>query len=195
MLQSLNQNGISVPSIQGAPKAALIKRGNCNWSEKIAVANSFSDFINVSAVFIYDNETHGNDITLSRTLVAGSGSIGPPSFPTPLPADRSILNMADNDLNMLAPSSTVVYFVPFTFGNTFVERINSSYNPNNATARQYWLLVPYLDEVNWGYAGGDSILSTGRGYLTYIIALAALFLIGKISKTPNFSHTQHIILQ
>lgn len=181
LLQSLNNNGVDVPSIRDAQKVALVKRGNCNWSEKISVVNSLSNYINVSAVFIYDNDTHGVNISLQSTPAVGSGSIGPPSFSTPLPADRNILNMTDNDLNMLTPSTTVVYFLPFKYGDQFVQRINAAYDPtNNPTIRQYWLLTPYLEEVSWGYAGGDNFFSTGRGYLSYIIALAAIFLIGII---------------
>lgn len=136
--------------------------------------------INITAMFIYDNDTRNdNNITIARKAVVGSGSIGPPEYPTPLPAYRSVLNMTDNDLGMTSPSTTVVYFVPNVYGVTFVDRINQSYNTSVPNMRTFWLITPYLEEVSWGYAGGDSFFSTGKGYLSYIIALAALFLIGK----------------
>ncbi|KAI9473884.1 MAG: hypothetical protein EXX96DRAFT_465363, partial [Benjaminiella poitrasii] len=136
--------------------------------------------ISITAVFIYDNNTYGNNITVNRTPVTGSGSLGPPAYPTPLPADRSVLNMSDNDLEFSSPSTTTVYFIPFIYGNAFVERIKQSYNASNPDVRHYWLLTPYLEEVTWGYSGADNFFATGRGYLSYIIALAAIFLIGVI---------------
>lgn len=142
----------------------------------LALANN----INITAMFIYDNDTHNdNNITIARKAVVGSGSIGPPEYSTPLPAYRSVLNMTDNDLGMTSPSTTVVYFVPNVYGVTFVDRINQSYNVSIPNMRTFWLITPYLEEVSWGYAGGDSFFSTGKGYLSYIIALAAIFLIGK----------------
>lgn len=143
----------------------------------LALANN----INITAMFIYDNDTHNdNNITIARKAVVGSGSIGPPEYSTPLPAYRSVLNMTDNDLGMTSPSTTVVYFVPNVYGVTFVDRINQSYNASIPNMRTFWLITPYLEEVSWGYAGGDSFFSTGKGYLSYIIALAAIFLIGVI---------------
>lgn len=188
-IRQINFNSIDVAPIVNAQKIALVKRGNCNWSEKVSVVNSLAlaNHINITAVFIYDNETHGTNISIVRTAVAGSGSIGPPSYTTPLPAARSILNMTDNDVAMSNPSATTVYFLPFVYGNTFVQRINASYDPSNPTIMQYWLLTPYMEEVSWGFSSGDGFFSTGRGYLSYIIALAAIFLIGK-TFTPNFSY-------
>lgn len=198
-LQALNQNGILYnSSIQYAPKVALVKRGSCNWSEKIAVANSFSSLINISAVFIYDNNDYA-EVQLSSTQIIGTGSLRPPTFSTPLPPSRNILNMTDNDLNMMNPSDTVVYFIPFKYGDAFVQRINASFNSSIPDIRQYWLATAYLDEVSWGNSGGDSFFSTGRGYLSYIIALAALFIIGNINMNSEFiilfSHTHtHILI-
>lgn len=179
-LQALNQNGILYnSSIDGAPKVALVKRGNCNWSEKIAVAKSFPSLINISAVFIYDNNDY-SEVQLSSTQITGSGSLAPPTFSTPLPPSRNILNMTDNDLNIMNSSDTVVYFIPFKYGDAFVQRINASFNSSTPDIRQYWLSTAYLQEVSWGNSGSDSFFSTGRGYLAYIIALAALFIIGVI---------------
>ncbi|CAO0803659.1 unnamed protein product [Mucor circinelloides] len=183
-IRQLNHNSIDAASIEYAQKIALVKRGNCNWSEKMSVVNNLAltNNINITAMFIYDNDTHSDDsnITIARKPVVGSGSIGPPGYSTPLPADRSVLNMTDNDLGMTSPSTTVVYFVPNIYGTTFVDRINQSYNASVPNMRTFWLITPYLEEVSWGYAGGDSFFSTGKGYLSYIIALAAIFLIGVI---------------
>lgn len=186
MIQAINFNGIDAAPILNAQKIALVQRGNCNWSQKVSVVNNLAlmHHINITAVFIYDNDTHGTNVSIAHTEVSGSGSIGPPSFSTPLPAVRSILNMSDNDLAMSNPYATTVYFLPFVYGSTFVQRLNASYDPSNPTIRQYWLLTPYLEEVSWGFSSGDGFFSTGRGYLSYIIALAAIFLIGK-TITPN----------
>ncbi|KAI7904712.1 uncharacterized protein BX663DRAFT_503264 [Cokeromyces recurvatus] len=181
-IQQINAYGIEAPAIKNAQKIALVKRGNCKWSEKISVVNhlALSNNISITAVFIYDNITYGDNITISRIPVTGSGSLSPPTYPTPLPADRSVLNMSDNDLEFSGPSTTAVYFIPFIYGNRFVERIKQSYNASNPTMRQYWLLTPYLEEVSWGYSSADNFFATGRGYLSYIIALAAVFLIAVI---------------
>ncbi|CEP11106.1 hypothetical protein [Parasitella parasitica] len=179
-IQQLNNNSISAAAIQYAQKIALVKRGNCNWSEKMSVVNSLalSHNINITAMFIYDNDTHhDNNITIARKPVVGSGSIGPPNYSVPLPAYRSVLNMTDNDLGMTSPSTTVVYFVPNAYGTTWVDRISQSYNSSLPNMRIFWLITPYLEEVSWGYAGEDGFFSTGKGYLSYIIALAAIFLI------------------
>jgi hypothetical protein len=163
-----------------AQKVALVKRGNCNWSEKLSVVSKLAkeDNINITAVFIYDNNTHNVDI--QRKPVQGTGSIRPPIFPNELPAERSILNMTDNDLEMTSPSTTVVYFMPYVYGKTFIARINQTYNASSPDMRQYWLITPYLEEINWTDNTGDDFFSSGKGYLSYIIALAAIFLIGKL---------------
>ncbi|KAI8973282.1 hypothetical protein BDF20DRAFT_881522 [Mycotypha africana] len=181
-IQQLNFDSIQAAPIRDAQKIALVKRGNCKWSEKIDTVNhlALANNINITAIFIYDNEPHGSNVTIQRKAVVGSGSIGPPSYPDPLPASRSILNMSDNDLDLTSPSTTTVYFLPFIYGNTFVDRINSSYNASNPALRVFWLVTPYLEEVSWGYVYSDGFFATGRGYLSYIIALAAIFILGVI---------------
>lgn len=176
----MNYNSIQVSAIVNAKKLALVKRGNCNWSEKLSVVNQLAtaNNVNITAVYIYDNNTYA-DITINRTPVIGTGSVGPPDYPNALPAERSVLNMTDNDLEMNNPSTTTIYFLPFIYGNTLVARVNQTYNASNTNIRQYWLLTPYLEEVSWGYTGSDGFFSSGKGYLSYIIALAAIFLIGK----------------
>ncbi|KAK4519585.1 uncharacterized protein ATC70_009821 [Mucor velutinosus] len=184
-IRQINHNSINATSIEYAQKIALVKRGNCNWNEKLTVVNNLAlaNNISITAMFIYDNDTHNNDnnnITIALKPVVGSGSISPPEYSTPLPENRSVMNMTDNDLGITSPSTTVVYFVPNVYGTTFVDRINQSYNASVPNMRTFWLITPYLEEVSWGYAGGDSFFSTGKGYLSYIIALAAIFLIGVI---------------
>ncbi|OBZ88535.1 hypothetical protein A0J61_03414 [Choanephora cucurbitarum] len=179
-ITQMNFGSLNIRVLDSREKIALVKRGNCSWSEKIRTVNQLasSNSISISAVFIYDNETHGNTITVDRTPVTGSGTISPPSYPDPLPAERSVLNMSDNDLDPSSPSATVVYFIPAVYGNQFVDRINQMYNSSYPDMRRFWLLTPYLEEVSWGLSGDDGFFSTGRGYLSYIIALAAIFLIG-----------------
>ncbi|KAI8333009.1 hypothetical protein BD560DRAFT_415115 [Blakeslea trispora] len=181
-IKQMNFNSLQAQVLKSREKIALVKRGSCSWSEKIRIVNQLasSNSISVSAVFIYDNETHGNSITVDRTPVTGSGTIGPPVYPNPLPADRSVLNMTDNDLDLSSPSATAVYFIPSVYGNQFVDRINQMYNASYPDMRRFWLLTPYLEEVSWGLSGDDGFFSTGRGYLSYIIALAAIFLIGVV---------------
>jgi hypothetical protein len=180
-IQTLNNNSIEAGGIIYAQKIALVKRGNCNWSEKLSVVNDLStaNGLNVTAMFIYDNDTHSTNISVEGTFKDSTGTKGPPDYSTSLPAVRNVANMSDNDLLISNPSSTRVYFIPFVYGETFIQRMNGSFDPNNPTTRKYWLLTPYTTEQIWGYPSGDGILSSGRGYLSYIIALGAIFIIGK----------------
>lgn len=185
-IRQLNYNSLQVPAIVNAQKLALVKRGNCNWSEKLTVVNQLATAsnINITAVYIYDNSTH-SEIAIDRKPVVGTGSQGPPNYPNALPTSRSILNMSDNDLDMTNPSTTTVYFLPYVYGNTLVTHVNQTYNTTNPDIRQYWLITPYLEEVSWGYTGEENFFSSGKAYLSYIIALAAIFLIGNSTESNS----------
>lgn len=178
----MNHNSVIVQALESAQNMALVKRGHCNWSEKISIVSKLSaqNRLNITAVMIYDNNTHINDsdIQVSSTAINGVGSVSPPEFSTPLPPSRDILNFTDNDLH--SSNDPVVYFVPYKYGQTFINRLNAMYNASNPTIRDYWLITPYFEQVTWGFSSTDSFFATGKGYLSYIIALAAIFIIGKV---------------
>ncbi|GAA5811794.1 hypothetical protein MFLAVUS_005237 [Mucor flavus] len=181
-LRQLSYNSIESTSIIYAEKIALVKRGSCNWSEKMAVVNDLTraHYLNVTAVFIYDNDTHGGAISIEKTLTTGTGRAGPATYSTDLPPARNILSMPDNDLLTIPSSSSItVFFIPLIYGESFIQKINVSYNPSNPDIRNFTLLTPYFEERSWP-PYNESFFSGSRGYLSYIIALAAVFLIGVI---------------
>lgn len=150
---------------------ALVKRGACSWSEKVSVINdlSSSEKMNVTAALIYDNQTYSG-ISIKTALYQATVSF--PEYSTPLPSDRSVLNMTDNDLSQ---SSIGVYFVPYVYGNTLKSKLNKTYNSSDPTIRTFWSITTYFpqDDSSNGFVGSI------RGYFAYIIALAAIFVIGK----------------
>ncbi|KAI8993221.1 hypothetical protein BDB01DRAFT_841320 [Pilobolus umbonatus] len=87
--------------------------------------------------------------------------------------------MKDNDID--ESISTTVYFIPNAYGTYLISKLNATYNESNPNSRSYTVITPYLDEYKWDYrANIDNFFSSGRGYLAYIIALAAIFLIAMI---------------
>ncbi|KAI8874914.1 hypothetical protein K501DRAFT_234403 [Backusella circina FSU 941] len=178
---------MTTTSIENSGKIALVKRGICNWSDKIQVVTSLAaaNQLNVTAIFIYDNDTHSNEnISINAIPTTGSGSLSPQQYETPLPASRSVLNMTDNDImNSVLPMP--MYFVPFSYGNDLVSKINATNANTDPTLREFWVIAPYTSEVGWGYdnsfgSGFLAAFASGKGYLSYIIALAGLFIIGVI---------------
>lgn len=131
----------------------------------------------MTAIFIYDNNTYP-DILIERTQATGTGSVDPPTYSSELPLARNITSMVDNDLLTIpSASSMTIYFLPLEYGDDFVRKINNSLNPRNPDFRTFILVTPYLDGVKWP-AVTDNFFASGRGYLSYIIALGAVFLIG-----------------
>jgi hypothetical protein len=177
-LQEMNYNSIQTNALQSSQNMALVKRGHCNWSEKVAIVNNLSllNNLNITAIMIYDNDTHNANIQISSTPITGVGSTAPPQFSSPLPASRDILNFTDNDLH--SATDPIVYFVPNNYGTIFVSRLNAMYNSTMPNMRYYWLITPYFDQITWGFSSTDSFFAVGKGYLSYIIALAAIFIIG-----------------
>ncbi|CEG83948.1 hypothetical protein RMATCC62417_17810 [Rhizopus microsporus] len=169
-IHEMNYNSTNITAIQNMETIALVKRGVCNWSEKISVINSLSDtsYLNITAAFIYDNQTY-DDIAIKTTLYQTSTTF--PTYSTPLPIERSALNMTDNDLT---ESRIGVYFVPYKYGNSLKSKLNSTYDATNPAVRTLWSITTYFPQDN----PSEGFIGTIRGYLAYIIALAAIFLIG-----------------
>ncbi|KAI9243166.1 hypothetical protein EDC94DRAFT_700087 [Helicostylum pulchrum] len=181
-LRQLSYNSIESTSIIYAEKIALVKRGSCNWSEKLAVVNDLTraHSLNVTAVFIYDNDTHGDAISIQKTFTTGTGRAAPATYSTDLPPARNILSMPDNDLLAIPSSSSItVFFIPLNYAESFIQKINISYNPSTPDIRNFTLVTPYFEEKTWA-PYNENFFSGSRGYLSYIIALAAVFLIGVI---------------
>lgn len=163
--------------MRNAQQLALVKRGGCNWSEKVSVVNDLASLnnLNVSTIFIYDNVTY-QDIQVSTTPISGTGSASPSGSASSLPAPRNVLNMADNDLVSFTAYPTI-YFVPNTYGESLVQHVNAMYNSTTPYIRYYWSITPYFDKVAWGDL--RNFFSTSKGYIAYIIILVVVFIIGK----------------
>lgn len=182
-LQALNANTIESKLLAYAQKLALVKRGNCTWSEKVSVVNNLAllNNINITAIYIYDNQSYGDAIIITKTSTNGSGSLDVPEYTTPLPASRSVLNMSDNDLLSLNTTSKTVYFIPNVYGETFVTRINAMTDPTDSSVKTFWLLTAYLSAVSWGDNSGSTgfFFSFNASYIAYIVSFAGVLIISK----------------
>lgn len=136
----------------------------------ISSANS----LNVSAAILYDNTTR-QDAAYVTVPFPGFKGVG--SYDSTLPSDRNISSMSDNDLSG-APLRIPVYFVPKSYGDSLLNASNT--DPMYPGYTEFMQLCAYLDKA-WFTNGNNnpSVWVISRGYLSYIIALAAVFLIGK----------------
>jgi hypothetical protein len=172
-LQEDNLDNLQYVSIQNLPRIALIQRGYCNWSEKIRVASNISAAhnLNMSAIILFDNDTHGQQIDVS---VQPAGKVsGTPSYASQLPVERNVSAMQDNDIDGTIADTPPVFFVPNSYGKTLQSMITNATAPN---AKQFWQITVLLS-ASWVNKDDNDGLAVSRGYLSYIIALAAIFLI------------------
>ncbi|CAO3670892.1 unnamed protein product [Rhizopus stolonifer] len=171
-VRQLNFNNTDLSVLKSMETIALVKRGQCEWSDKLSVINSLSNAnqLNVTAALIYDNQTY-SDISIKTSLY--QANIDFPSYLSPLPSNRSALSMSDNNLSQ---SSISVYFVPYVYGNALKGKINSTYDSAQPTIRTLWTVTALLEQED----SSNGFIGSIKGYLAYIIALAAIFLIGII---------------
>ncbi|KAH8554447.1 hypothetical protein BGW37DRAFT_479753 [Umbelopsis sp. PMI_123] len=179
-IQALNNNVIS--SVSNASIIALIERSSgCFWAEKIATAQSISSANNLtlSAALIYDNVSYPNTNPMINNT---TGTTSTPNYPMPLPAVQNISDMPDNNIN---PNdlTLAVYFISNAYG-TSLSALAAAANVQSANTdgKKVWLVRPVLSPTCWTNCsdGLISTLSAQKGYLIYIIALAAIFLIAAI---------------
>lgn len=181
-VQSLNSNVIG--NIAGAVGnisiIALIERSaDCYWAEKIATAQSISagNHLSLMAVLIYDNITYMNT---NPIINAAQGTTSTPEYPNPLPNNQNITLMADNNVN---PSTLTLaaYFISNAYGANLSSLADAANAASAGSSKAVWLVRPVLSSVCWTNCqdGFTTMISSAKGYLSYVIALAALFLIGK----------------
>ncbi|KAJ8658448.1 hypothetical protein O0I10_005801 [Lichtheimia ornata] len=174
-LQRLNGNNLRFPSIQNRAVMALVDRGNCSWSEKLSMAAHLSatNGINLTALMVTDNQSYpGADYQLHTPQTVNQAV----QYSTPLPNERNISFMEDNDLrDGSSLISFPVYFGPFKYGDDMQESIiNVNNNNMNDSIRVFWDVAAYLAPLTVQERNGPIFT---RGYLSYIIALAAVFLV------------------
>ncbi|KAG0174031.1 hypothetical protein DFQ29_007646 [Apophysomyces sp. BC1021] len=182
LLQKLNHNSLLLPAIRSLPKFAITERGYCNWSEKVALIKGLSDTnnLNITAILIFDNNTNQFNVTYELQRPVGVTRV--PAYSNPLPPELNISNMPDNDLSGRL-SFVPVYFTPNDYGQSLVNKIAlASANTTLESYRKFWQVTAFMKPMDWGDDSNSfmSALASSRGYLSYIIALAAIFLIGVI---------------
>ncbi|KAG2215465.1 hypothetical protein INT45_001825 [Circinella minor] len=180
-LEQLNNNNLRWGMIPRTPTIALIRRGHCNWSEKIQVAHTISTSNNMrlSAILIYNNETtDAGSYQLYNRNDLGQSFV----YRDPLPSNRNISFMNDNDLMSSTTNLPMsVYFAPASYANQFI----SNKSNENTDTKVFWqltpLLLPLSSTTGTGNPGNADENGDGspfsRGYLSYVIALAAIFLV------------------
>ncbi|CAO3600040.1 unnamed protein product [Absidia cylindrospora] len=212
-IQQWNDQLLTSSVTQSLPKMALIERGECTWNRKVSAVNYLSLLyhLNIEAVLIYDNNTHSvSNASFELQPVGTSESLKQAHFNnnTPLPANRNITHMDDNDMFWNGSDSSnssssnnylSVYFTTNDHG-LYLRRLNPSYssygssstknNTSMLNLHQFYQITPYLsttlsnsnnnDDGDNDTGGFSNMLATSKGYLSYIIALVAVFLIGVI---------------
>ncbi|SAL98034.1 hypothetical protein [Absidia glauca] len=207
-IQQWNDKTLTTSVIRSLPKIALIERGGCSWNRKLTAVNYLSSLyrLNIEALMIYDNDTHGISTSFALQPVGSTEAQKPGSYSSPLPYDRNVSSMGDNDIsrdgssvssngsNSAHPS---VYFTTKDYG-LYLKKLNHTYpsqvanNGQPSYLQQYYQITLFLSDSPWqstdtskdgnddGGSGFSSLLASSRGYLSYIIALVAVFLIGVI---------------
>lgn len=137
-------------------------------------------------MLIYDNQS----IAASSPPLPGyhlspaTGTTSPLSYSSPqVPSIYNISQMNDNDITdqaVLPNQPNEIYFISNDYGLDLLEALNSTYNtviPNTKNAPSvYVFLVPLLMSFSWGATTG---VNSSPNYLSWVIALASLFFIGK----------------
>lgn len=179
-VQALNNNTIS--SLGNATVVALIERStDCMWAEKLSTAQSIAsaNYLKMTAAIIYDNVYYpGSDPVINATV----GSTSTPVYPNPLQPERNISLMQDNNV-MTGGLNIAVYFASNAYGTNLSALVKAA-NANSATDnKEVWLFAAVLYPTCWTNCPSAMgfLFAASKGYLSYIIALAAAFVIGKWS--------------
>lgn len=197
-LQSLNGQVVTSPSMMAQPSIALIQRGGrCeSWSDKINHTQTLSEQYNldIGAALIYNNVSY-NGTELVDELTTNSSY---PVWSSPLPAERNINNMHDNDIKGdLGSIFMAVIFGPNQYGerlrNNYIQQYDATPGVNQTV--RYIQIRAFFSETSFSLDDGDNnnngstadngdddfwvVFSGDRGYLAYMIAVAAVFIVGK----------------
>ncbi|CAM0135809.1 unnamed protein product [Umbelopsis sp. WA50703] len=180
MLQTTNENIFAAVHNSPHKAIALISRGgNCNWTQKVTTAQTIATTIQLplDAILIYDNNVYANSTDEIENV--NDGSVQTPTYPSnALPNIQNVSYMQDNDLNASA-LTVAVYFASNEFGRNLAQNVSlDSNNSLNSNYKQVWVITPILGTIQNN--SFSSMLAASKGYLSYIIGLAAIFLVGAI---------------
>jgi hypothetical protein len=178
MLQTTNENIFAAVHNSPHKAIALISRGgNCNWTQKVTTAQTIATTIQLplDAILIYDNNVYANSTDEIENV--NDGSVQTPTYPSnALPNIQNVSYMQDNDLNASA-LTVAVYFASNEFGRNLAQNVSlDSNNSLNSNYKQVWVITPILGTIQNN--SFSSMLAASKGYLSYIIGLAAIFLVG-----------------
>ncbi|KAI8577365.1 hypothetical protein K450DRAFT_252142 [Umbelopsis ramanniana AG] len=179
-VQTLNSNVIG--TVSNVSIIALIERSaDCYWAEKIATAQSISstNHLLLKAILIYDNITYMNT---NPVVSAAEGTTSTPSYPASLPNDQNITFMKDNNIDLTSYNGLPTYFISNAYGSNLSSLADSANAQSSGNNKMVWLVRPVLATVCWSNCpdGFTSMISSAKGYLSYVIALAALFLVAAV---------------
>ncbi|ORZ04627.1 hypothetical protein BCR42DRAFT_185910 [Absidia repens] len=195
-LQRWNHNGLNTLSgIQARTKIALVERGgNCTWSDKVRTVTQLSTSLrlSVNVMLIYDNQSYP---TLPKyTLLPATGITTVPAYPSSqLPPQVNISLMDDNDISSsqlntsssdIVPNQpTEIYYISNELGLDLLSILQDCFDSttpeSNGAPSNYLFLVPVLRSFDW-----TKTVSSNKGtpnYLSWVIALAAFFLLAVFS--------------
>ncbi|KAI8338693.1 hypothetical protein BC941DRAFT_423609 [Chlamydoabsidia padenii] len=177
----------------------LVSRGGCSWSTKINNLQTLvqsNSILTMTGVLIYDNQTYDN--TTVPIIQRKPSTLMTSNWQYPLPAQRNISTMQDNDIlsSNMSPFFAV-YFSPYQFGLDMLAKMNNT-TPGGQSSlnKQYVQLAPYFDDSvkddnpsnsnnsnndngngddgSFNSMGADDLFGGGnRGYIAYLVASVA----------------------
>lgn len=196
-IQTLNGQVATSPSMMAQASIALIQRGGrCEfWSDKINHTQTLSEQydLNIGAALIYNNISY-NETQLVDEATSNSSY---PIWSSPLPAERNINNMQDNDIKGdLGSIFMAVIFGPIQYGERLIDNYIREYSatPGVNQKVRYLQIRAFFSETSFSLDDGDNringstgdngddgfwaVFSGDRGYLAYMIVAAAAFIVG-----------------
>lgn len=193
-LTTLNHDNLGFYStIRGLSIIGLVERGGgCNWSEKIHMARTLSNAINLNltSIVISDNErTASADYNPYPVTTISQQKY---TFTNPLPDDRNATNMQDNDLHTTFGTTTTppigIYFIPKTYGDHLRSIIGDNATLGNDERPVLQLSLVFAPIPS---ADRDDANVFTRGYLSYVIALSVILFVGRSSSSSSLMFSQH----
>ncbi|ORX51200.1 hypothetical protein DM01DRAFT_1347029 [Hesseltinella vesiculosa] len=161
---------MNITSFGQLNKLALVQRGGCTWTQKSnTIANMSSAYeLRVISILLYDNNT-----TPQTTYsLSDSNTVPPvPSYNSLLPNNYNISFMSDNDLPSNGfVSNMSVFFIPNDYGQWLRTLIYTSTSSIKAYSNIYYVYGVIA-------LGATPSSSQSSVYLSWVIALAAIFLL------------------
>ncbi|KAI9321396.1 hypothetical protein BX666DRAFT_1901718 [Dichotomocladium elegans] len=171
-IQQSNNNNLLYPPIRNEAIVALIQRGGeCKWSEKLSMARnlSYANGINLGAVLIVSNITESSPQYSRYEIGLLNDTI---QLPIPIPSERNISNMLDNDIQGTANIPT--YFIPKSYGDYLRTLVVNSTAQSDSSRALYQL--NFATKAYWiqpSNASGNKMSGT---YIACIVVLVSIFI-------------------